>query len=452
MRLLAHELAHVSQNQNARSQGAPANTIHRDSLIGSASNWLEEKKGKAGKWIEDKKWAIYRAMIAGLKAAKNTNIGMMRALVPKLPASFHGAASSIIDAVDFMIDLEIGLLLAIVGLAVGFVEGIVGLITGLVKLAMGLLKMAVDLLVGLMGKPEEFNKDLDDLAAAVKGIPPGLKQIFDKWTERYSHATLEEQVLMGGELVGQVEAFIATFALAGTKAGQAVTLTVRAEGAGAQILARGGVAALERAPAISVTIPAVVPQVAAEGTVITSQMAAMTGSGGGGGGAGGSGPGSAGGGPLHGASDEELENAIKNAKPAGDPIQLHPHGAATDARKALGVSGKDVQSAHGAPRSVMKGVGGYNPNNALAKLLDTAVHSGMDQFWKDTFMAMRRAGRTNATAQEIHDIVAESIRRAPGLSAGEKGSLVARLTDEMFVESGLKPGDVLDLPYPNIGP
>jgi hypothetical protein len=46
--------------------------------------------------------------------------------------------------------------------------------------------------------------------------------------------------------------------------------------------------------------------------------------------------------------------------------------------------------------------------------------------------------------------VAESIRRAPGLSAGEKNSLIARLSDEMFVEYGLQPNDVLDLPYANI--
>jgi len=31
-------------------------------------------------------------------------------------------------------------------------------------------------------------------------------------------------------------------------------------------------------------------------------------------------------------------------------------------------------------------------------------------------------------------------------------SLIERLTDEMFMESSLLPGDLVDLPYPNIKP
>jgi hypothetical protein len=457
-RLLAHELAHVSQNQNAAQPGGKggvaATKIHRDSLIGKASNWLNEKKEQAGNWIEDKKWAIYRAMIAGLKASKTTNVNMMRAVVPKLPAAFQSAASTIVDVVDFVMDLNISLLLAIVGLAVGFVEGLVGLVTGLIKLAIGFLKMMVDYLVALMGKPDEYKQDVNDFVAAIKGIPPGLKQLIDKWVARYQRASLEEQVLMGGELVGQIEAFLATFALAGTKAGQASTLTVRTGNLGARMVGQAGVAALERAPAISVTIPAVVPKTLAEAAVVSTQMMAMstTGSGGSAAGGGGSGPGSPPKGPLHGATDEELDSAINNMRAAGDPVELQPHGAATETRKALGVSGKQVQSAHGAPQSVMERVAGYNPNRALTRLLDRGVHSGMDEFWKKTFQSMRSAGRSNATAQEVHDIVAESIRRAPSLSIGEKNSLIARLSDEMFVEFGLKPDDVLDLPYPNLSP
>src|SRR6185437_10720395 len=129
----------------------------------------------------------------------------------------------------------------------------------------------------------EFEKDLDALAAAVKAIPPGLTRIKDEWLERYKHATLEEQVLMGGELVGQIEAFIATFALAGTKAGQATTLTMRV-GETTTKIGAGGVAVLEPAEAVTVTIPAIVPKTAAEAAVVTSQMTAMGATGGGGGG------------------------------------------------------------------------------------------------------------------------------------------------------------------------
>ena len=107
---------------------------------------------------------------------------------------------------------------------------------------------------------------------------------------------------------------------------------------------------------------------------------------------------------------------------------------------------------HEAPQSVMKSVSGYNPDDALTKLGERSLHSGMDAYWKQTFQDMRRAGRTTATAKEIYDVVAESIRRAPVLPQGDKNSLVLRLQDEMFVEYGLKPADVLPLPYPNIKP
>lgn len=146
------------------------------------------------------------------------------------------------------------------------------------------------------------------------------------------------------------------------------------------------------------------------------------------------------------------EGATGPVQAEGDITQLQPHAAATRNRTELGVSGRQVQSAHGAPQSVMSSVAGYNPEAALTRLMDRATHTGMDQYWKQTFQAMRRAGRTQASASEIYDVVAESIRRAPGLPPGEANSLIARLSDEMFVEYGLQPADMMLLPYPNIHP
>jgi len=289
-KLIAHELVHVAQNENAGPTGSPRSEIKRESLVGEATSYLSGKKEAAGKWIDAKKWDIYRAMIVGMKAGKNAAIGQLRALVPKLSPSLRGAASAIIDALDLFVDIVNALLLAIIGLAVGFVTGIVDLIVGLIKLVLGLIKLVVDALVALLGQPDEFNQDLNDLAAAIRGIPPGLKKVVDEWLERYKHSTLEEQVLMGGELVGQIEAFIATFALAGTKAGQATSLTVRTGSAGVRAVAvRGGVAALKEVPAtVTVAIPAVVPKTAAEAAVITSQAMMMSGPGQSGGSGGGS--------------------------------------------------------------------------------------------------------------------------------------------------------------------
>lgn len=138
-------------------------------------------------------------------------------------------------------------------------------------------------------------------------------------------------------------------------------------------------------------------------------------------------------------------------KAVGDLIQLGPHGAASRNRQEIKVSGRDVESGHLAPQAVMKNnVVDYNAEHALTILLKKIDHKGMDASWKKDFKAMRAAGETTATAQTIFDAVANSIRKAPGLKLGQKNSLVAALTDEMFMQRGLKPTDLLELPYPNV--
>ena len=135
---------------------------------------------------------------------------------------------------------------------------------------------------------------------------------------------------------------------------------------------------------------------------------------------------------------------------AGDMLQLGPHGAASRNRQEIGVSGKDVESGHLLPQAVGKKVVGYHADHALTRLLKKSAHASMDAPWKADFKAMRAAGKTTATAQEVFDTVANAIQKAPEIEPGEKMSLIAALTDEMFMQHGLKPDDLLDLPYPNI--
>ncbi len=136
---------------------------------------------------------------------------------------------------------------------------------------------------------------------------------------------------------------------------------------------------------------------------------------------------------------------------AGEPITMQPHGGAREARATLGVTGEH-QSMHGLPRSVGKHMPGYDPDAALTTLGDKALHTEMDQPWKDAFQNMRRQGHTTASAQEIYDAVADSIERSPQLSPGLKDTMRLRLHDEMFVEYGLPPDREMTLPYPNIKP
>ncbi len=456
-RLLAHELAHVAQYRGA-DHNAPR-MVRRE-------GWTES----AGKWYDEQKWAIYRGMIKGLKSAKGSAVNAMRSQLAHIPEDLRGAVSGLIDVVDFVIDMIIALLLVIIGMAVGFSEGIVGLVTGLIGLCFGLLKMVANLIVAVAGKPEAFKQDCIALEKALRNLLPGLKMVIDAWIERYKKATLEEQVLMGGELIGQIEAFIATFALAGAKAGQATTIVapvnMASKLAPAQAMVR----------AVAITVPAVVPKTAAEAAVVSTQMMMMSNGSGGGGG---SGSGGGSGKLFPGLNDAEVDKAIAEAKPHGDLIELGEYGGASENRKALGIAGSDARQAplakppanpgttagpaahrealqasnegaqamHGAPRSVMKHVRGYNADQALTWLMPRSAHFGMDAFWKESFQAMQAAGKSEATAMEIHDIVAESIRRAPNISPMQRNAFIARLHDEMFLEFALKPDQVMKLPY-----
>jgi hypothetical protein len=145
------------------------------------------------------------------------------------------------------------------------------------------------------------------------------------------------------------------------------------------------------------------------------------------------------------------EGAVGNIEPAGNMIQLGEHGGASRNRARLGVSGADVQSAHVAPQGLMKQAPNYNPNHALTRLMENTNHTGMDHLWKHEFDALRDARRaagqpTTATVQEVNDVIARAIDRAPGLPPGEKKSLIARLQDEVFKESGFNPTDVVEIP------
>jgi hypothetical protein len=136
---------------------------------------------------------------------------------------------------------------------------------------------------------------------------------------------------------------------------------------------------------------------------------------------------------------------------AGEPVTMQPHGGASEARQTLGVTGEN-QSMHGLPRSVGRNMPGYDPEAALTTLGERQLHTELDQPWKDAFQAMRRQGRTTASAQEIYNEVANSIESSSQLSSELKNTLKLRLHDEMFIEYGLTPGQQMTLPYRNIKP
>jgi hypothetical protein len=150
------------------------------------------------------------------------------------------------------------------------------------------------------------------------------------------------------------------------------------------------------------------------------------------------------------AAKAQAGGLMKGINPGKVDLALQTHSTAASVRGAVGVAGKDVQSAHIAAQSIMKGVKGYSPGKALTALLPSATHAAFDNQWKAWAMALRAQGKTTVTAGELYKKMVEFIHNTPNLSEGTKGAMAWRLFEEMFKEQGLKWNSVLQLPYPNI--
>jgi hypothetical protein len=158
----------------------------------------------------------------------------------------------------------------------------------------------------------------------------------------------------------------------------------------------------------------------------------------------------------------DIASAVADAKQAGfvgaagEPVGVdlivQPHSAASEVRSALGVSGKDVQSAHHAPSSGMTGVSGYSRQGALTVLLPRATHKAFDDFWKQWSIAQRRAGVTQVTVERFVGIVDQAIQQTPNIDAKTKGAMSWVLQNEFYKDLGLKADDLITLPYSNVKP
>ncbi|OUL98501.1 eCIS core domain-containing protein [Variovorax sp. JS1663] len=147
----------------------------------------------------------------------------------------------------------------------------------------------------------------------------------------------------------------------------------------------------------------------------------------------------------------DLAAAVADAEGIAVDLKVQPHSAASEVRAATGVSGKDVQSAHHAPTSAVKGTPGYSREGALTVLLPRATHKAFDDFWKEWSIAQRKAGQTQVTVERFVEIMDRAIQQTPNLDAKAKGTMSWIVQNE-FRELGFSGKDLIDLPYSNIKP
>ena len=154
----------------------------------------------------------------------------------------------------------------------------------------------------------------------------------------------------------------------------------------------------------------------------------------------------------------DISKAISDAQEAGfvgakgEPLKVdlavQPHKVASETRGAYGVSGKDVQSAHPGPSSVLKNVPGYSREGALTILMPKAIHKQFDDYWKAYSIAQRQKGITQVKVDTFLGVMDKAVEQTPNLSQKTKNAISSLIFQE-FIQLGLKPDDLINLPYPN---
>jgi hypothetical protein len=169
--------------------------------------------------------------------------------------------------------------------------------------------------------------------------------------------------------------------------------------------------------------------------------------------------------------------AARDARKAGFTKGLYPgivdlavqsHGSARDVRKVLKVVGRNIESAHIAPTAALKTLKNYGRSEALTTLMPKNLHRQFDAHWKSwarTVLAERKAAGlkgdalNKVTVKELRTAVENAIEALPNADEDHpfvpgqniprptKNAMQWKLFDELHGKLGLKPDDLVKLPY-----
>jgi hypothetical protein len=114
-------------------------------------------------------------------------------------------------------------------------------------------------------------------------------------------------------------------------------------------------------------------------------------------------------------------------------------------------SGKEVQSAHLVNSSSVRDLPDYVRGNALTILMPTKHHKAFDDYWKKWAkrkLASAKPGEeVNVTVQEWERVLNEAVESVPELRGKTAGTMSWMIRNELYQTLGLKPGDLIRLPF-----
>lgn len=252
-RLLAHELAHVvQQNAWGHPAGAPAGVLRRAPFLPIAltlggdvapkpaaeSAPRRAQESWQSQW-EDLKKAGYGYLIRRAEALQARCIKSLRNRADALPAVLQPAAHGLVGVVAFDLAMLFQQLFFDLGLVVGVGEGVVGTLAGMGALMEGIVRVGWHYVLGTIFAVQQQLADLglreqpdealirplgDDLFAAQMAwhdlcyFP--LDEFLLQWGKDFMSASPEEQQIKIGSFVGELAVFYATWEASATRLGK----------------------------------------------------------------------------------------------------------------------------------------------------------------------------------------------------------------------------------------
>ena len=269
--LLAHELTHVVQHSGATpaatatvtapgspvereaaqvaavvASGGPAPPISRSPspAISRATRddflqqQFESQPPPAAFDVKALAEAGYGFLIDKAQAARAASAGLLRKRVAGLPPALQPAGQRVADALDTDLRAFLDLLFFDLGVVAGFAEGLASMVTGAVSLVITIVRVVGDIGLAMIGAAEYALADAGLIASADDSLlqPYGddlwnayllwhevqyfdLDGFLQTWWENFQQLSREDQAFEVGQFVGELAAFLVTWAEAGTRLG-----------------------------------------------------------------------------------------------------------------------------------------------------------------------------------------------------------------------------------------
>lgn len=160
--------------------------------------------------------SVTSAVVNEARSFQEFLISKMRNMISELAGQERSIAEAVLDLIEGISDVLIGTLFFLTGVVSGVFSEIWSMIEGFAQLILGILK-ALWLLVSNF---EKFKENGAALLDALWNLPRAIKALIAGWQEEFGRSTEDRQIVMIGELTGQIIAAILTSGFTVTKAGK----------------------------------------------------------------------------------------------------------------------------------------------------------------------------------------------------------------------------------------